>query len=192
MAEITGNTTETAAAVNEAENTGGDSKGGADNATAVSTSEGATVKTFTQSEVDDIVKARLERATKGQPTKDELKAFREWQNSQKTAEQLTAEKLSAAENGKAEAEKNLALANAKIAALSKGISAQSLDDVITLAQSKVTDDVDISKAIDIIIGKYPSLCGTSKLPIIAGSTKGVPASQTDNDVRAIMGLPPIK
>ena len=40
-------------------------------------------KTFTQKELDDIVKQRLDRAKKDMPTKDELKAFREWKDSQK-------------------------------------------------------------------------------------------------------------
>lgn len=39
------------------------------------------------------------------PSKDELKAFKEWQDSQKTAEQLSQEKITAAENGRTEAMK---------------------------------------------------------------------------------------
>ncbi|MCI7234436.1 MAG: hypothetical protein MR546_11065, partial [Oscillospiraceae bacterium] len=70
-------------------------------------------KTFTQAEVNEIVKQRLERQAKGQPSKEEMDAFRKWQDSQKTAEQLSAEKISAAENGKAEAEKRAAAAEAK-------------------------------------------------------------------------------
>ena len=70
----------------------------------VSTNEGAE-KTFTQKELDDIVKQRLDRAKKDMPSKDELKAFKEWQDSQKTAEQLSQEKITAAENGRTEAVK---------------------------------------------------------------------------------------
>lgn len=86
MAETNTTVTET----NQAENSGGDptqpvspqgEKG-------VSTNEGAE-KTFTQKELDDIVKQRLDRAKKDMPSKDELKAFKEWQDSQKTAEQLS-------------------------------------------------------------------------------------------------------
>ena len=72
MAEETNTTvTET----NQAENSGGDPQGNAGNADAVSTNEGAE-KTFTQKELDEIVKQRLERERKGMPTKDEMKAFR--------------------------------------------------------------------------------------------------------------------
>ena len=79
---------------------------------AVSTSEPEqTAKTFTQAELDAIVKQRLERQAKGQPTKEEMDAFHKWQDSQKTAEQLSQEKISAAENGRADAEKKLTLHN---------------------------------------------------------------------------------
>lgn len=40
-----------------------------------------------------------------------MEAFRKWQDSQKTAEQLSQEKISAAENGRADAEKKLTLHN---------------------------------------------------------------------------------
>ena len=45
-------------------------------------------KTFTQEDVDRIIKDRLKRM----PSKEELKAFKDWQESQKTAEQKQAEK----------------------------------------------------------------------------------------------------
>ena len=50
--------------------------------------EGQAEKTFTQEDVDRIIKDRLKRM----PSKEELKAFKDWQESQKTAEQKQAEK----------------------------------------------------------------------------------------------------
>ena len=53
---------------NMAENSGGDPKGDADKADAVSTPESEQEeKTFTQKELDDIVKQRLDRAKKDMP-----------------------------------------------------------------------------------------------------------------------------
>ena len=147
----TGSTTET--------NSGGDPKGNAGNAAAVSTPEPEqAAKTFTQAEVNEIVKQRLERQAKGQPTKEEMDAFHKWQDSQKTAEQLSAEKISAAENGKAEAEKRAAAAEAKCLVFSKGVSNEAVEDVIALAMNKVDDSTPIDKAIDAVIAKYPSFC----------------------------------
>ena len=45
-------------------------------------------KTFTQEDVDKIVKERLKKM----PSKEELKAFKDWQEAQKTVEQKQAEK----------------------------------------------------------------------------------------------------
>lgn len=178
MAETNTTVTET----NKAENGstgayGGDPtqavKGGANlPEKAVSTSEPEqAAKTFTQAELDAIVKQRLERQAKGQPTKEEMDAFHKWQDSQKTAEQLSHEKISAAESGRAEAEKKLAAAEAKCCAYSKGVTAEAVDDVIALAMAKVSDDMPIEKAIDAVISKYPSFCSAKSAP--QGVTTGV-------------------
>lgn len=178
MAEANTTVTETNKAENGSTGTyGGDPtqavKGGANHPEkAVSTSEPEqTAKTFTQAELDAIVKQRLERAAKGQPSKEEMEAFRKWQDSRKTAEQLSQEKISAAENGRADAEKKLAAAEAKCCAYSKGVTAEAVDDVIALAMAKVSDDMPIEKAIDAVISKYPSFCSAKSAP--QGVTTGV-------------------
>ena len=48
-------------------------------------------KTFTQSEFNEALKNEVARKTKNLPTKEELKAFNDWKESQKTAEQKNAE-----------------------------------------------------------------------------------------------------
>ena len=47
-------------------------------------SEKVVEKTFTQDEVDAIVKERLAKAKKGIPSKEELTKYNEWKESQKT------------------------------------------------------------------------------------------------------------
>ena len=172
MAETNTNTTVTE--TNKAENNGGDPtqavKGNSPEK-AVSTNEGAE-KTFTQSELDEIVKQRLERQKKGQPSKEEMDAFHKWQDSQKTAEQLSAEKISAAESRAAEAEKKAAAAEAKAYAYSKGVNAEAVDDVIALAIPKVDDNTTMEKAIEAVIAKYPSFC-SAKSEAPKGITTGV-------------------
>ena len=129
-------------------------------------------KTFTQAEVNEIVKQRLERQKKGQPTKEEMDAFHKWQDSQKTAEQLSAEKISAAQTAASEAEKRAAAAEAKCCAFSKDVSKEAVDDVIALAMNKVDDNTPIDKAIDAVIAKYPSFC-SAKSEAPKGITTGV-------------------
>lgn len=54
-------------------------------------------KTFTQAELDGIVKDRLARATKDMPSKEELTAYKKWQDEQKTeAQKLDDEKKAVA------------------------------------------------------------------------------------------------
>ena len=173
MAETNTNTTVTET-INKAENSGGDPKQAVSpkqDEKAVSTNEGAE-KTFTQAELDEIVKQRLERQKKGQPTKEEMDAFHKWQDSQKTAERLSAEKISAAQTAASEAEKRAAAAEAKCCAFSKGVSKEAVDDVIALAMNKVDDNTPIDKAIDAVIAKYPSFC-SAKSEAPKGITTGV-------------------
>ena len=173
MAETNTNTTVTET-INKAENSGGDPKQAVSpkqDEKAVSTNEGAE-KTFTQAELDEIVKQRLERQKKGQPTKEEMDAFHKWQDSQKTAEQLSAEKISAAQTAASEAEKRAAAAEAKCCAFSKGVSKEAVDDVIALAMNKVDDNTPIDKAIDAVIAKHPSFC-SAKSEAPKGITTGV-------------------
>ena len=54
--------------------------------------EGQAEKTFTQEELNKIVQERLDKEKKKMPSKEELKAFKDWQESQKTAEEKQAEK----------------------------------------------------------------------------------------------------
>lgn len=171
-------TNTTVTETNTAENSGGDPKQPVSSPSekGVSANEGAE-KTFTQKELDDIVKQRLERERKGMPSKDEMKAFREWQDSQKTVEQLSAEKVTAAENSKAEAEKRAEAAEAKCAAFSKGVKPEAVDDVIALAMAKICDDKTVGQAIDEVIKKYPSFCGGNHQ---AGFTSGVDFSGGNN------------
>lgn len=135
-----------------------------------STTEPAQVaaKTFTQDEVNDLIKSRLERERKGQPTKDELAAFRKWQDEQKTAEQKQAEAIKVQSDRADAAEKKAAALEAKLLAASKGVKPEAADDVVALASLNVSDDMPLEKAIDEVLKKYPQFAGTS-----APATTGV-------------------
>lgn len=78
-------------------------------------------KTFTQDEVNDLIKARLERERKGQPSKEDLAAFHKWQDDQKSAEQKSAEAIKVQSDRADAAEKKAAALEAKLLATSKGV-----------------------------------------------------------------------
>ena len=74
-------------------------------------------KTFTQSEFTKALKDEVARKTKGMPSKEELKAFNEWKESQKTDAEKQAETLKEIETLKArlmEAENKSVVANAGV------------------------------------------------------------------------------
>ena len=166
--ETNTNATETK---NMAENSGGDPKGDADKADAVSTPETEQAeKTFTQKELDEIVKQRLDRAKKDMPSKDELKAFREWKDSQKTAEQKAAEQLAEVAAARDSAEREKSRLEIKVSCLAKGVDVEAVDDVIALAERFIDDDTTIEKAVEKVLEKYPSFRSAVKVP---GITTGV-------------------
>ncbi|MBS7370685.1 MAG: hypothetical protein KIG62_11220 [Oscillospiraceae bacterium] len=100
--------------------------GGGDSTTSTPDTAGAE-KTFTQAEVDSLIKSRLERERKGQPTKEELTAFSDWHNSQKTAEQKAADELKAAQDAQNAAEQKAADLEAVFAAVKAGVPADAAE-----------------------------------------------------------------
>ena len=137
-------------------------------------------KTFTQDEVNDLIKARLERERKGQPSKEDLAAFHKWQDDQKSAEQKSAEAIKVQSDRADAAEKKAAALEAKLLATSKGVKPDAADDVVALASLKVSDDMPLEKAIDEVLKKYPQFAGGS-----APTTTGVSGG---NGSAAISGV----
>lgn len=116
-------------------------------------------KTFTQADVDRLIQERVAREKKNQLSKDELKAYNEWKESQKTEEEKKNEALTNAENARIAAEEKANNLEAKVTCLSKGVIATSVDDVVILAKAMVTDEITVEQAIDKVLEKYPSFKG---------------------------------
>lgn len=116
-------------------------------------------KTFTQADVDKLIQERVARERKNQLSKEELKAYQEWKESQKTEEEKKNEALTNSEKARVAAEERALLAETKVTCLSKGVIATSVDDVVTLAKAMVTEEVTIEQAIDKVLEKYPSFKG---------------------------------
>ncbi|MEG1004345.1 MAG: hypothetical protein RSD13_05050 [Clostridium sp.] len=116
-------------------------------------------KTFTQADVDKLIKDRVAREKKGQLSKDEIKAYQDWKESQKTDEEKKNEALTNAEKAKQNAEERANTLEAKVTCLSKGVIANSVDDVVILAKAIVSDEVSMEQAVDKILEKYPSFKG---------------------------------
>lgn len=119
-------------------------------------------KTFTQEEVNKMIKDRVAREKKGQLSKEELKAYQDWKESQKTEAQKQSEALTNAEKAKQDAEERANTLEAKVTCLSKGVLADSVDDVVILAKAMVSEEVTMDQAVDKILEKYPSFKGVQQ------------------------------
>lgn len=106
------------------------------------------------------------------PSAEEIAEFRKWQESQKSDAEKQAAAIGKAEKAKQAAEERAAAAELKFTAMSKGVSAEALNDVIALAKTKITDKVTAEQAIDEIIKKYPAFTKSSEPSITTGVRTG--------------------
>ena len=88
-----------------------------------------------------------------------IKAF---VDSQKTDDQKAAEQQAEAQKQNAENERRLAIAEAKAEAMMQGVKTQYVDDIVTLALAKVSDDSDLKTIIGEFKTKYPVWFGESE------------------------------
>lgn len=92
--------------------------------------------------------------------------------SQKTDEQKAAEKDAEAQNKMNEAEQRAQVAEAKAEAMMLGVKTQYVDDVVTLALAKMTEDSDLKTIIGEFKTKYPVWFGESEEDDKGGKDKG--------------------
>lgn len=145
-------------------------------------------KTFTQEEVNKMIKERIAREKKGQLSKEELKAYQEWKDSQKTEEEKQSEALTNAEKGKQDAEDRANTLEVKVTCLSKGVLADSVDDVVILAKAMVSEEVTMEQAVDKVLEKYPNFKGQQQQEeqkgFKIGIDSGVKQKENVNDALA--------
>lgn len=135
------------------------------NETGTDSQEQSEEKLFRQEDVNNIVAREAKKAQEKllkelgiddfDNAKDGLAKFREWQESQKTEQEKQQEKLQELQtNNETLANKNANL-KAQLVAVKKGVKADSVEDVIALAERLVNDETTIDDAIKQVIEKYP-------------------------------------
>ncbi|MGU7914351.1 hypothetical protein ACS6XX_05275 [Streptococcus suis] len=132
---------------------------------ATETVEEVAEKTFSQEDVTRIStkehKSGYSKAIKDlgfsdvETAKNALAEYAKWQESQKSEADKQAEALTAKDKELANAQAENKILASKLAALSKGVNADAVDDVIALAERLVADDVSIDDAIGQVLAKYP-------------------------------------
>lgn len=121
--------------------------------------------TFTQEDVNNVVAKETKKAQEKlfkelgiedfENAKEGMKKFKKWQDSQKSEVEKKDEKIEGLEKSNAEVQAENQKLKAQISAMQKGVSSDSVEDVVTLASNLVSDDVDLDQAIDKVIEKYP-------------------------------------
>ncbi|WP_426981226.1 hypothetical protein [Bacillus pseudomycoides] len=97
--------------------------------------------------------------------KQTVKGWNEYQESQKTEQEKTNEKLTSFETQLQEKNESLFNLQAENAAIKSGITEEkNLNAVITLAKTKVSDDIDITKAIGMVVEEFPHFKGVVEEP----------------------------
>ncbi|MDA2434546.1 hypothetical protein PDQ77_27220 [Bacillus cereus] len=127
--------------------------------------------TFTQEQMDE-AKQQQETAFLKElgvenldQLKQTIKGWSEYQESQKTEQEKTNEKLTTFETQLQEKNESLFNLQAENAAIKSGITGEkNLTAVITLAKTKVSDDIDITKAIEMIVEEFPHFKGVTEEP----------------------------
>ena len=127
--------------------------------------------TFTQEQMDEAKQQQEAAFLKklGVENLDQLKqtvkGWNEHQDSLKTEQEKTNEKLTAFETQLQEKNESLFNLQAENAAIKSGITEEkNLNAVITLAKTKVSDDVDITKAIEMVVEEFPHFKGVVEEP----------------------------
>lgn len=126
-------------------------------------------KTFTQEQVTKISTREKNQGRaaaykemgidpKDTKTMNMVKAFLE---SQKSDDQKAAEKQAADQTARVEAEQRAVIAEAKAEAMMQGVKPQYVDDIVTLALAKMTEDSDLKTVIGEFKTKYPVWFGES-------------------------------
>lgn len=110
-------------------------------------------RTFTQEEVSRMMTREKQQGKQsvlnalGFKSEDDAKSafnlLKALQDSQKSEQEKAEENKNTAVQQKADAEKRAELAEAKLACVVNGVDKDSVDDVLTIALSKVTDDKDL-------------------------------------------------
>jgi len=122
-------------------------------------------KTFTQEDVSNIAskesKAAVEKLLKDlgfddfENAKDGVDKFKEHQESQKTEQQKATDALEKAQKTASEKDSAIQKLQYENAALKQGVNTDAIDDVVALAEKRVTDDKDINEAMKEVIKQYP-------------------------------------
>lgn len=130
-------------------------------------------KTYSQEDVNNVVAKETRKATEKllqslgvedfNGAKEGLAKLKEWQESQKSEAQKQAETLENLKGENASLSEQVAKLTAVNKALGLGVKAEAVDDVVTLAEKLVSEDVTVEQALGKVLEKYPQFGGKTEV-----------------------------
>lgn len=149
-------------------------------------------KTFTQEDVSSIAAKEAKKAQEKllkqlgvsdfKSAKEGLQKLQEIEDSKKTEAQKQAERLQEYETQSQKLASENESLKAQMAAITAGVQADAVQDVVTLAKPLVSDEVDMNAAIEKVLEKYPHFKGgASEEDDTAFYTVGDHKKQTKTD-----------
>ena len=132
--------------------------------------------TMTQKEIDAVVAGRLARERAKMPKKEDLQAFKDWKEQQKTESEKMAEKLKELDDARNELESYKRLS----AVLQKGVDPAIADYAVYEAAKLVSDAMDFETALDAIVEGKKDLFAPKQKPMDTGMYQSkTPADKVD-------------
>jgi len=132
-------------------------------------SGGKEEKTFTQAELEAVLKERLARAAKGLPGKEDLAAFKKWQDEQKADGAKSDEKLQKL----AEYEQRLQAYEQREKVRAANVEGRFIDFVIFEANRRMNKNTDFDTALKAYLADNPNyLAGNQPLAGVGGYRQG--------------------
>lgn len=154
-------------------------------------------KTFTQEDINRIAakeKAEGRRALlkelgieDTEDSRNAIKAFLAQQESQKSDLQKANERASKAEKAKADAEATALAIQRKYDALSAGAKADTIDDLMALASTKVNDKTDFKAALEQVKKAYPVFFNEASQTGTVGTGRSTNPARNTNGHQMSMG-----
>jgi len=137
-------------------------------------------KSFTQADLDAIVKERLARASKGLPAKDELAAFRKWQEEQKADASKGDDKL----RKLAEYEQKLQSYEQREKVRAANVEGRFIDFVIFEANRRMNKNTDFEAALKNYLAENPNFMAGNQFSLGAGGYRQGGSGQQLSGVEA--------
>src|SRR5690625_2622199 len=129
-------------------------------------------KTFKQEDVNNIVAKETKKAQEKllkqlgiedfDNAKEGFEKFKEWQESQKTETEKQQEQLQNLTKDKENLTSENANLKAQLSALKQNVKADSVEDVVALAERMVDDETTIDEAIKQVVEKYPHFADSTE------------------------------